>query len=169
MRFLNRLFTFSILLLFMASFSQCSSVPKLQKKAPLSHGDVYYQEWTAGVQGGGSGINLFIPVEDSDIILETVYFRGQKSKLETKPSNLKLYIGRFKTENNQPIDIVLSSDQKEEYNNKLPQEATEFPFDLNDDECVVAYRSANKRMYFKISNIKKESPVFYPSSQPEQD
>ena len=169
MNLLKRLFTSSLLLLVMASFSQCSSVPKLQNEAPMSFGEVYYQEWTAGVQGGGSGINLFIPVIDSDIILEKVFFRGEEAKLEVKPSNPKLYIGRFKTEINQPKDIILSSDPKEEYNNTIPQKETSIPFNLEDNECVISYSIDGSTKYFKISNIRKEPAINYPSALPEQD
>lgn len=169
MNLLKRLFTSSLLLLVMASFSKCSSIPKLQQEAPVTIGDVYFQEWTAGVQGGGSGINLFIPVSDSSIILEKVFFRGDVAKLEVKPSNPKLYIGRFKTEINQPVDIILSSDSKEEYNNKLPQKDKSIPFELKDNECVISYTSNGKIAYFKVSNIRKEAAVNYPGVQPEQD
>ncbi|MBO6605427.1 hypothetical protein [Psychroserpens sp.] len=169
MDFLKRLFTSSILLLVMASFSQCSSVPKLQKEAPISIADVYYQEWIAGVQGGGSGINLFISVSDSDITLETVYFRGEVAKLEVKPSNPNQYIGRFKTEMNQPKDIILSSDPKEEYGNKMPQKKDKFPFELADNECVISYTVNDEIKYFKISNIKNKPVINYPSAGPKQD
>ncbi len=169
MNLLKRLFTSSLLLLVMASFSQCSSVPKLQQEAPVSIGDVYYQEWTAGVQGGGSGIILFIPVSNSDIILEKVFFREDVVRLEVKPSNPLLYIGRFKTDINQPKDLILSSDPKEEYNNKLPQKEKSIPFELKDDECVISYTMDGKIEYFKVSNIRKEAEINYPSVQPEQD
>ena len=86
-----------------------------------------------------------------------------------KPSNPKLYIGRFKTEINQPVDIILSSDSKEEYNNKLPQKDKGSPFELKDDECVISYTLNGKIEYFKVSNIRKEVAVNYPGVQPEQD
>src|SRR5690606_41772555 len=77
---------FSIALLtIMTSFSQCSSSQKLQEKAPVTFGEVYFQRWNAGIQGGGSGINLFIPVMDTNVVLDSVYFRGKSAKLETKP------------------------------------------------------------------------------------
>lgn len=169
MKPVKRLLILSVLLLVMASFSQCSSVPKLQQDAPMSFGDVYYQEWTAGVQGGGSGITLFIPVSSSDIILEKVYFRGKVSKLEVKPSNANLYIGRFKTEINQPKDIILSSEPKDEYENTMPQKEAPFPFELSDNECVVSYTMDGKMKFFKITDIRKERAINYPSAQPEQD
>ena len=85
-----------LILLVMASFSKCSTTKKLQNSAPFEIGEVYYQYWTAGVKGGGSGFNLFIPIESSsiDITLDSVYFRGEQSKLES--TDQTLFVGHFK-------------------------------------------------------------------------
>ena len=147
----------------MASFSQCSSAQKLQKKAPMTFGDVYAQKWVAGVKGGGSGINMFIPVNDNTVVLDSVYFRNQVAKLEfSKDQNM--YIGRFLTEFNQPVDMIVSTDMKEESQNTLPIDTQKTPFELVDDECVVSYQSDDKTMYYKISNISVKEPVHYPSA-----
>ena len=169
MNFFKRLFSLVVLFVVMVSFSQCSSVPKLHKEADMNFGDVYYQEWNSGIQGGGSGINLFITVVDSEITLDKVYFRGRVSKLEAKPSNPNLFIGRFKTELTYSEDIILSSDPKEEYTNKIPQKEKSFPFELKANECVASYITDGRRKYFKISDIRKEPSINYPSAQPEQD
>lgn len=148
----------------MASFSQCSSAQKLQTKAPTQFGDVYCQTWVAGIKGGGSGINIFIPVMDKTIQLDSVYFRGKATKLEVNSSETPLYIGRFKTGFNEHKDIIMSSDSNEEYGNKLPEKAVKIPFDLKDDECVVSYIKDNKTLYYKISNVQQKEPLNYPSA-----
>lgn len=165
MKVIHHLSYFIIMLVFMASFSHCSSAQKLQKNAPVEFGDVYCQSWVAGVKEGGSGLNLFIPVTDTSISLDSVFFRGKVAKLEFSQEN-SLYIGRFKTEFNQPKDIILSSDPKEEYANKMLQKETLIPFDLKDDECVVSYKKENDINYYKISNIKQKEPLNYPSAPP---
>ncbi|SDR76336.1 hypothetical protein SAMN04515667_0585 [Formosa sp. Hel1_31_208] len=166
MKLAKRMTSLIFILVLMVSFSQCSTTQKLQNEAPTSFGDVYCQNWTAGVQGGGSGINLFIPIGNTSIRLDSVYFRGKATKLEVKPVNPRLFIGRFKTEINQPKDIILSSDSKEEYNNKLPEQQVEIPFELTNNECVVSYKDGNKTLYYKISNVREEQPIFYPSAPP---
>ena len=148
----------------MTNFSQCSSSQKLQEKAPAMFGDVYFQRWNAGVQGGGSGINLFIPVADTNIVLDSVYFRGKSAKLETKPTDTSLYVGRFKTEFNQPKDIVMSSNPLDEYNNPLPIQKEKIPFTLKDSECVVSYKDGQTTKYFKIENIIEKEAINYPSA-----
>lgn len=156
---------FSILLLtIMTSFSQCSSSKTLQEKAPATFGEVYFQRWNAGIQGGGSGINLFISVEDANVVLDSVYFRGKSAKLETKPQNKSLYIAYFKTEFNQPKDIVMSSNPLDEYNNPLPIQKEKIPFTLKDSECVVSYKDGQTTKYFKIENITEKEVINYPSA-----
>ncbi len=150
----------------MASFSQCSSAQKLQKEAPAQFGEVYYQNWTAGVSGGGSGLNLFIPVMNTSVELDSVYFKGRASKLEMKNGNEILYVGRFQTDFNQPKDVVMSSDANEEYNNQLIKTDESMPFELKDHECVVSYTKSGKTQYYKISNIKEREPLNYPSAPP---
>lgn len=166
MKLLKHIVSFLLILIVMTGFIQCSSAQKLQKKAPVEFGEVYAQKWTAGVQGGGSGINVFIPVKDTSIVLDTIFFRGQKVKLQFNDGNQAYYVGRFKTEFNQSNDIILSSEMKEEAKNKLPNVYEEMPFEFSDDECVISYRKGDQTFYFKISNIKMEQPLHYPSAPP---
>lgn len=166
MKVIKHISSLILMLVLMASFSQCSSAQKLQKEAPTQFGEVYCQNWVGGVKGAGSGLNIFIPVKDASIVLDSVYFRGRTSKLELKPDNTQLYIGRFQTEINQPKDIVLSSDPKEEYVNQMPKKETGIAFKLNNDECVVSYQSDGKTMYYKILNVKEKDALHYPSSPP---
>lgn len=154
------------MLFLMASFSQCSTAQKLQKKAPIEFGETYAQEWVAGIKGGGSGINVFVPVNDTSIPLDSMFFRGQKVKLEFIKGKQALYVGRFLTVVNQNQDIILSSDMKEEAKNKLPKLKADIPFDIDDNECIVTYLKGDKTLYFIISNIKMEQPLHYPSAPP---
>lgn len=155
-----------LMLILMTSFSQCSTAQKLQAKAPIEFGEVYAQKWVAGIKEGGSGINVFIPVNDNSIPLDSIFFRGKKVKMEFKKGDTIFYIGRFKTNANQQDDIILSSDMSEESKNRLPQPKEQIPFELKDDECVVSYRQNNKTLYYKISNIKMKQPLHYPSAPP---
>jgi hypothetical protein len=154
----------------MTSFSQCSSSKKIQSKSPIEFGNVYCETWVAGIEGGGSGINIFIPIKkeiQEGIEFDSVYFRGKVAKLEIKPNDKTLYIGRFKTGfNTMKPDIVMSSDSKEEYGNQLPKIEVKIPFDLKNDECVVSYQYLNKYLYYKIENIIEKQAQHYPSAPP---
>lgn len=146
----------------MLGFSQCSSTKKLQTEAPIKVGKVYYQKWVAGVQGGGSGLNIFIPVNDTSIALDSVYFRGRAAKLETKPQDQSLYIGRFISQFNQKQDIIMSGDSISEYGNKLPIVNEYIPFELSPNECVVSYIDGKKTKYFKIENVVEKASMHFP-------
>ncbi len=162
--FKNIAFTF-LLLFVMASFSQCSSTKKLQSNAPMTIGKVYYQGWIAGVKGGGSGTNIFIPITNTNVVPDSVYFRGRVAKLTTKFQDTTLYIGRFNSPDNQKHDIVMSSDSAQEYGNKMPEKRKEIPFVLKDDECVISYKEGNKIKYYKITNVTKKDMKHYPMSR----
>ena len=166
MNILRRISFFTIMLLIMVSVSQCSSAQKLQNEAPSKFGLVYFQTWVAGVSGGGSGLNLFIPVMDGSVRLDSVYFRGSVSKLEVKPSNPTLHIGRFDTGFNQAKDIIMHSDSNEEHTNKLSKPARMIPFELKDNECVVSYTKEGKVFYYKIPNVIQKPADNYPSAPP---
>ena len=156
-----------LLMMFTVSFSQCSSTKKLQTKPPVKIGKVYTQKWVAGIKGGGSGLYIFIPISDTLITLDSVYFRGRVTKLSQKYQNKNMYVGNFINQQKQSQDIVMSSDPKAEYGNKLPisEESTEkFPFELKDDECVISYIDGKKTKYFKVGNIVEKQLIPYPSA-----
>lgn len=146
------------------SFAQCGNSKemayKLQEKSPFKITKVYYQEWVAGIQGGGSGVDVYFIFSDLDtdkITIDNIFFRGQKANVET---NNKAYIGRFKTNINQKPDIIMSSQTDDEYGNKVPQKKAKFPFDLEKDEAVIGYREKGKQKYLKLKLLRGESPQY---------
>lgn len=159
--------TISVLLLsfVMVGFSQCSSANKLQEKPPIEIGEVYFVKWVSGVRGGGHGINIFIPVKDTEVMLDSVYFRERVAKLNINPSNNKEYIGSFIEQSKEPThDIIISSDSLAESNNKLVIIEPKSPFTLEHNECVVSYKEGEKTKYFKIKNIKEKKTKDFPMS-----
>ncbi len=161
-----------LIVLILISFSQCSSAQKLQEEALVKFGKAYYQNWVAGVQGGGSGIDIFIPVEQEmpkeQIKLDSIYFRGNVSKLEMSPTNTSLFIGRFLSESNQKKDIIMSGNPNDEYGNEAPKLKVKIAFELKENECVVSYIEDNKVKYFKIENVVEKQTLYYPSVPPKK-
>ena len=147
-----------------ASFINCSTVKTntFTDAAPFIITAPYYNSWIAGIEGGGSGINVFLPVSDTrNIDIDSIHFRGEKAIVEKKES---LIIGRFKTTLNQSRDLIMSSNPKDEFQNKVIYKFDLSPFVLADNECVVSYRLQNKRHYYKISDLKKAPHIAYPSA-----
>lgn len=146
------------------SFINCSTVKTntFTDAAPFIITAPYYNSWIAGIEGGGSGINVFLPVSDTrNIDIDSIHFRGEKAIVEKKES---LIIGRFKTTLNQSRDLIMSSNLKDEFQNKLIYKFDLSPFVLADNECVISYRLQNKRHYYKISDLKKVPHIDYPSA-----
>ncbi|NQX86902.1 MAG: hypothetical protein HRT67_13560 [Flavobacteriaceae bacterium] len=167
MKFIKHIFSLSVLLGMLGSFSQCSSVKQLETKAPMNFGKAYFQKWIAGIQGGGSGINLVIPVSEHTTSLDSVYFRGMRTKLEwTNTTSPKTYIGRFKTALNQKTDMIISSNPKDEFKNKVPEAIDPIPFDLKPSECVVSYTHKGKTKYYKITGIIEKDLIAFPNALP---
>ncbi|WP_178991258.1 hypothetical protein [Winogradskyella schleiferi] len=117
-------------------------MPKLEKETPFTVETVYYQKWNAGIKEGGSGVNVYIEINDTLIDLDSLYFRGQVAKLQSNTKDSLLYIGRLKS------NVTTSS----------------WPFQIQDDECVMSYLEHDKVHYFKISNIKEHKPLNYPKN-----
>lgn len=146
------------------SFINCSTVKTntFTDAAPFIITAPYYNSWIAGIEGGGSGINVFLPVLDTrNIDIDSIHFRGEKAIVEKKGSSI---IGRFKTTLNRSRDLIMSSNQKDEFQNKLIYKFDLSPFALADNECVISYRLQNKRHYYKIPDLKKAPHITYPSA-----
>lgn len=157
------LYFFSSIMVY--GLAQCKSGYQLEKESSLEIGDAYYQYWVAGVEGGGSGINLFIPIKSvpENITLDSIYFRNKKSTIEMVNNNLA--VGRFKSKTNTKKELIMSNEPFAEYANEVPKIPEKVPFDLKDDECVISYTENNRTKYFKISNIIKKEPKYFPRMQ----
>lgn len=166
--FMKSIVNIILISIVLTGFTNCSSAQKLEKQVSFKIGEVYYQHWVAGIKGGGSGVNIFIPIDnlDNNVKLDSVYFKGKATKLEVKPNTPTLFIGRFLTLANSHADIVMSDKPEEEYGNQLPEQTKKSPFELEENECVISYIQDGKSRYFKIENIIEKKAEFYPSAPP---
>lgn len=130
----------------MLCFFQCANTKQLRKEAPTEFEDAYFQKWNSGIKEGGSGINVFIKTKDTSVILDSVYFRGKRTKLQINANNSTLYVGQFRSKAN------------DDSNNAL-----KIPFKLEDDECVISYFQDESVYYYKIMNIAERESINYPS------
>lgn len=154
--------------LIMGIILQCSSSKNaseynLEKTNPIQFEEPYFQSWIAGIQGGGSGINLYLPSNDTTLKLDSVYFRGMISKVKIINTG---YISHFKTNLNQRDDIIMSDEENAEYGNQLPSKDERLPFQLKDNECVISYTEDDITKYFKVINLIEVPIALYPSTAP---
>jgi hypothetical protein len=151
------------------SFSNCGGAKTNNKQKtfvgnpPFKIANAHYQKWVAGVQGGGSGINVFITLSDvdKDVVVQDIYFR--KHILEAKNSIQKPneYIGYLINKNNR--NVVMDRDPVKEAQN-TPSKP--FPFQLADNEAVISYWFGGKKNYYKISNLAEKELIPYPKANP---
>ncbi len=152
-------------------FSQCNTpkkAMKITKTITLQERNatqVYYQHWVAGVQGGGSGVNLVISKKVLDNIKPIkIYFRNKTALVEEKQFD---YVARYKGTVNQINDYNMSANPKEEYGNTAAKNTENFPFQLQENEAIISYLQNNTTKYLKLTNITEKEMLAYPSAPPQ--
>ena len=133
-----------------AIFSNCAGNKELEERPPAQFQQAYFTS-TQDL------IELYIPlvtIQSNRVALDSVYFRGLKSILQEDAQDPGVYFAQFYKGKQ---DLIMSSDPKEEYANKMPQKAGKLPFELQDDEAVIVFTQNNKTKYFKITGILERS------------
>jgi len=131
----------------------------------LPKNQVYYQNWVAGVKGGGSGTDLYINksvVGDKKLI--TAFFKGKSVKFAPVVESSNVYIAHFKGDANQVYDINMEADAINEYGNKAPVKKDSISFDLATNNAVVSYLENNTLKYLELINIPEKEKLAYPSA-----
>ena len=113
---------------------------------------VYFQEWYAGINVGGTGINVFVPVVNkrNDITIDSIYFRNLKGKLFIKNDR---YFASLK--NDSPY-----------YTFKGTEKSDDYPFTLNEQECAISYTENGETKYLKIVNVREMEGTYYENGPP---
>ncbi|WP_299098106.1 hypothetical protein [uncultured Winogradskyella sp.] len=140
-----------IMLLALLLLVTCTSVPKFSNEVSSDIKSTYYQHWNSGLQNGKSGTDLYIQLIENSVILDSVLFKGQISKLNQTSYDSLLYVAHLGFKLQSDKDLIKSSFGK---------------FQINEDECVISYHvvSNKKRRFSKISNLEEQKSVNYPSS-----
>ncbi len=157
MSILKQLSLYFLLVFFTVCFSQCSSTKAMKISETITinateNPRAYYQKWVAGVQGGGSGVDVVIHKSVvGDKALDSIYFQNKVVALEQKGDN---FIGYFKGDANHF-----------KYNEDTVSQETEttevFSFNLATNEAVISYTKGTAVKYIKlIGLVKKESPKY---------
>lgn len=160
MKQLRTISIWALALVFM-SMSECGN-KQLTDNPPFTVGDSYSQEWVAGVESGGSGVNLIVQITDlqEGVSIDSVYFRGQKVDLATKPGDDSTYAA-YLLHPPKP-DMTMSGDATAEYGNPVPKMGEEY--NLGPDACVIVYTHNGKKGYTKVEGIMRKEAQAYPSA-----
>lgn len=140
---------------FSTTFQCASQIAKNQTfelNTPFKVRPVVYQEWYAGIDVGGTGINVFIPISDvkEDITFNEVYFRNLKGELVSEK-------GKY---------MAVLKNPSKHYTFKKAEKPADYPFDLKDNECVLSYTQNGKIKYHKIVALNEVAGTYYKDGPP---
>ena len=150
------------------TMTQCKTTKSDLQEPPFKTTEVYFKQWIAGVQGGGSGIDLYVPITDmSDAIqLQKAFFKAKVAPLNLTEGNV--FVAHFQTDLNNERDMTLHGDALEEVVN-TPTVAEIFPFPLNANEAGISYKENGILKYTKLTNIIQKESIPRPSAPPRGD
>ena len=138
----------------------CGNKYQIEKQSVLDFSESYYQRWTAGVKGGGSGINIFLTLkpevnlDDKNIQVEGIYFKEFYTELQFYPPTK--FQGAIKTKGNSKDAFeLLQGGSANNESNKDDEKKVEIPFQLENNEAVISYKEKGVQRYFKITLAKK--------------
>ncbi len=167
MKYIKQITAFLGFAICLISFSNCAggkdSMYSLEQQPPFKIKSSYFQKWVAGVEQGGSGVNVYLTVMDisEELEIRNVYFKNKVAKAVNTPNDPDRFVAYFKSKTNR--DVIMDSDPKKEAQN-TPM--GDFPFDLKENEAVLSYFHKGEEKYFKISDIEEKPLIAYPSTNP---
>ena len=154
---MNKL-AFTIVLGFLfLTFSCCSSSKisndkNFQNKTPFKVTEASFKTWVGG-QPSVKGYLVKFEIDNSEVVLDTVYFRNMKATFKKDLTSLNnTFIASFVLPN-RFSDIILHKDPKKEFGNEPPKLTKNTTFILNDNEAVIVYNFNNKTEYYKVANL----------------
>jgi hypothetical protein len=154
---MNKITYITISAIVILAFSCCSaskSNNELEQQPPFKITKVFYNTWVGG-QPGVKGYTFHVEIDNSNYVLDSVFFRNMKVKLKkdtSKPKNV--YIGTFILPNRMK-DYILHAEPKKEVGNELPDISEKIPFQLNANEAVLSYLVNNSISYYKVTNVEE--------------
>lgn len=152
-----------IILFFLSSITTCFSQVVVSKYFDAKIKSAYYQNWVAGVRGGGGGTGFYIEFTEKlpkDFVITKLYFRNKISKITASENNL--YLANFaRNINKRPQDEIA-----DDANVSQKEEITKTPFPISENEAILEYTYKGQKRYYKISKIEEKEMLAYPSAKP---
>ena len=145
---MKHLFSSLSFLLVFTMFTGCGSNQNLQEKAPASFQQVYYTR-------DASAMKLYIPVssiQTERVAFNSVYFQDRKADLELDTIRPGRFVAIF------PLgkpDLIMSSDPREEYGNKVRSIPVDAPFKIKNDEAILVFTERGDIKFYKLTGIEE--------------
>ncbi|MDG5491142.1 hypothetical protein [Psychroserpens sp. SPM9] len=149
--------TFAILFVtVIATTFQCASskvvATQFEQDTPFNIKPVAFQEWYAGIKIGTTGLNVFLPLTnvDQNVTIDSIYFRNLKGKLQEKGEKY----------------IATLQNTTKGYTFKKSERPADYPFMLQDYECVISYIENGVTKYYKITQLNEVAGTYYENGPP---
>lgn len=117
-----------------------------------------YQSWTAGVRGGGGGINFNLKLSSElpkGVVLKRVVFKGFEVKFVQQDA---LFY--------QAAIITGVNQERFEGDQKNVSSSTKSDIKTNDNEAILIFSKNGKEYQQKITNVVEKPALEYPSAKP---
>ncbi|OIQ31030.1 MAG: hypothetical protein BM564_02115 [Bacteroidetes bacterium MedPE-SWsnd-G2] len=151
----SNLFFFFLLMLLSCKSQDVNSVAV---KLPIAKAT--YQEWVAGVEGGGSGINIELQLTealDSVITLNSIFYKDYGAKLKQVKDNPLLFIAHINTPLNTDSKLVLGD-------NVSSLSYIKDSVKLKQGEAAVSFFVNGKERFQHIGKLQKKESLLYPQT-----
>ena len=152
-----------VLLFFLSGITTSFSQVVISKYFDTKIQNVYYQNWVAGLKGGGGGTNIyieFIEKPSKDFVLNQLYYRNTKIKIAESTNNI--YVANLVRAVNRNVKVELTDDATI----SQKKEIIKTPFPISENEAILEYTYKSRKRYYKISKINEKEMLFYPSARP---
>jgi hypothetical protein len=149
----------NLIVVFLVCFLvSCGTANKAEAQSEIKVAEAFHQGWTAGVRGGGGGINFNLMLKSElpkGIELKRVIFKGFEVPFiqqDTLSYNAAIITGvnqeRFEGD--------------EKSTSSSPKNNTK----LKDNEAILIYSKNGKEYQQKITNVVEKPALEYPSARP---
>ncbi|QIE59949.1 hypothetical protein G5B37_10350 [Rasiella rasia] len=173
MKSMKSLFALLGMSLVLFSFSNCgssnieTSSMQTEQNPPFKLVNSYYQDWVAGIQGGGSGTNIHLRFEtaDPEVTFLNAYFKNNSAPLERKMTSAIAYVANIKRGKTRP-DVIMDSNPIKEAQNTPPKK---LPLEISSEDVAITYRYKENTFVYVIKNIERKEMLAYPQGNPKGD
>lgn len=149
----------NLIVVFLVGFLvSCGTANKAEAQSEIKVAEVFHQGWTAGVRGGGGGINFNLMLKSElpkGIELKRVIFKG--FEVPFIQQDTLFYQAAIITGVNQER---FEGDEKN--TTSSPKNTTK----LKDNEAILIYTKNGKEYQQKITNVLEKPALEYPSAKP---
>lgn len=143
------------------------TVQKMEMRTPaFAKAKTTFYKWTAGLQGGGTGIHMEFDWNalPENLVMKVAYFRGLKAPIQQGQQG---YSANFAENTHTPEDMIMHGDAVQEAANRPPKKRKKFPVKLTEQQVGILYEENGQLVYTIINNTLEQPEVALPSAAPQ--